>query len=84
MRQFLEVRVRCRHRHQQDIALTLQHVTYALPVTMDINPITASDDRVRVGDSTQVQTRDRALRVHRFVIGFSVGFSGLAEPPEGS
>jgi hypothetical protein len=28
---------------------------------------TASDERVRVGDSTQVQTPDRALRVHRFV-----------------
>jgi len=27
---------------------------------------TASDDRVRVGDSTQVKTPDRALRVHRF------------------
>jgi hypothetical protein len=26
------------------------------------------DDRVRAGDSTQVRTLDRALRVHRFVL----------------
>ena len=39
----------------------------------------AGDDRVRAGDSTEVQTPDRALRVHRFVIQLSGSVSSYRE-----
>jgi hypothetical protein len=36
------------------------------------------DDRVRAGDSTQVRTLDRALRVHRFVLKLFFGSAWIS------